>query len=387
MNNNEIEYNKKEDILEKGEELDAWYKEEYSIYPMKDIKIEKGFYSVYELKRKYDLENRKIILDSSFQREDVWKLKQKAELIESVLMGLPLPIFYFNQDKYGNLIVIDGRQRLTALFEYMDGKFSLNKLNILKEYSQTKFSNLPPIMQNKIEDYQIVAHVILPPTPDRIKFDIFDRVNRAGTQLNKQEIRNALYQGNSTEMLNKIVSENENFELATGGAFKNDNRMKDRYIILRFIGFYMYFNNKIHDESGKAYEYKNDMDDMLGKCMEILNNMSDYEIEELEKNIDKGLVNSHFYLGINGFRVFKSEVKKSPVNMNLFEMIMYIMYQIPYKDLEIKKIVFDKIEEIIGNEDFMDSIDNHRDDINKITTRYNFSKKAIKEINEYARNN
>lgn len=386
MEINENEYNKKEDILEKGEELNANYKDEDSIYPMKDIKIDKGFYSIYELKRKYDLSNKKIILDSNFQREDVWKQKQKAELIESVLMGLPLPIFYFNQDKYGNLIVIDGRQRLTALFEFMDGKFSLNKLNILKEYSQTKFSDLTPIMQNKIEDYQIQAHVILPPTPDRIKFDIFDRVNRAGTQLNKQEIRNALYQGNSTEMLNRIAYNNINFEKATGGAFKNDNRMKDRYILLRFLGFFMYFNNKIKDDSGNSYDYKNDMDDMLGKCMDLLNKMDEFEIKELENDIDKGLSNSYFYLGQNGFRVYKTETKKSPINMNLFEMIMYIMYQIPEKNAEIKEFVFDVVEKIISNDDFRDSIDNHRDDINKITTRYKFALKAIEEINKYAEN-
>ena len=105
------------------------------IYPNFDIKIDKGFYTVYELKRRYDAEPKRIKLDSDFQRESIWKYKQKAELIESILMGLPLPIFYFNQDKYGNLIVVDGRQRLTALFEYMDGNFSLNHLKILNQFT------------------------------------------------------------------------------------------------------------------------------------------------------------------------------------------------------------------------------------------------------------
>ena len=176
-------------------DLDINTKNEDSIYPMNDIKIEKGFYTVFELKRKFNSKNKRIILDSDFQRDDVWGKEKKCELIESVLMGLPLPIFYFNQDKYGRLIVVDGRQRLTALFEFMDDKITLRKLKILSELNDKKFSQLSPVLAGRIEDYQIQAHVILPPTPDRIKFDIFDRVNRGGMQLNKQEIRNALYQG------------------------------------------------------------------------------------------------------------------------------------------------------------------------------------------------
>ena len=62
---------------------------------------------MFELKRRYDAEPKRIILDSDFQREDIWRRENKAELVESVLMGLPLPIFYFNQDKYGNLIVVE----------------------------------------------------------------------------------------------------------------------------------------------------------------------------------------------------------------------------------------------------------------------------------------
>ena len=71
---------------------------EEKIYPMNGIKVDKGYYSVFELKRKYDAEERRVILDSDFQREDIWRRENKAELVESVLMGLPLPIFYFNQD-------------------------------------------------------------------------------------------------------------------------------------------------------------------------------------------------------------------------------------------------------------------------------------------------
>ena len=90
-----------EAVLDGEESLVAALTDNDGGYPMYNIKVERGFYTVYELKRKYDSKNKRIILDSDFQRESVWKPIQKAELIESILMGLPLPIFYFNQDKKG----------------------------------------------------------------------------------------------------------------------------------------------------------------------------------------------------------------------------------------------------------------------------------------------
>lgn len=79
--------------------------------------------------------------------------------------------------------------------------------------------------------------IIEPPTPERVKYDIFDRVNRGGTQLNHQEMRNALYQGHSTKLLEKF-SRSDSFKQATGNGVKAA-RMRDRYIILRFFAFYM----------------------------------------------------------------------------------------------------------------------------------------------------
>ena len=135
------------------------------VYPMNNIRIEKRFYSVFELKKQYD-DGKKVVLDSEFQRAVVWSRNQKAAVIESVLMGLPIPAFYFNEDKFGRLIVIDGRQRLTALFEFLDDGFELRRLNVMPELNGKRFSDLSSVQKAKIEDYQIIANVIQPPTPE-----------------------------------------------------------------------------------------------------------------------------------------------------------------------------------------------------------------------------
>ena len=326
---------------------------------MNNIKVDKGFYTVFELKRRFDNNDKRVILDSDFQRGDVWGLERKAELIESVLMGLPLPIFYFNQDKYGRLIVVDGRQRLTALFEYMDNKFALKNLKILPNVNGKHFSELPPILASRIEDYQVQAHVIMPPTPDRIKFDIFDRVNRGGMQLNKQEIRNALYQGEATRFLNRVVKSRE-FGLATGDAFADETRMKDKYLITRFVAFYLYREGRILDEKGQPYVYKNDLDELLGKGMDVMNNMSPEEIAKLENMVLETLDKSYYYMGKDAFRI-RREMRRSPINMNVFETVMFYLLQISGKDEEQREFVKGMIVNFMEEKEFTENIGNHRD--------------------------
>ena len=182
------------------------------------VKVDKGFFTIFELKRRYDNTPKRVILDSNFQRDDVWSHVRQAELIESILMGLPLPIFYLNQDRYGRLVVVDGRQRLTAMFKYMNNEYALQKLKIMSELNGKHFDELEPVQRAQIEDFQLQAHIILPATPENIKYDIFDRVNRGGVQLNHQEIRNAMYGGKSTELLQK-VAESECFRMHEGQVF------------------------------------------------------------------------------------------------------------------------------------------------------------------------
>lgn len=349
-----------ERIVEHEYGLDINNEDDIPVYPMNGIQVDKGFYTVFELKRRFDAKEKRIILDSDFQREDVWDKNRKSELVESVLMGLPLPVFYFNQDKYGKLIVIDGRQRLTALFEFMDDKYPLRKLKVLSEHNDKYFSQLSPVLQARIEDYQIQAHVIMPPTPDRIKFDIFDRVNRGGMQLNKQEIRNALYQGNATKFLNKIVK-SASFVQATGKAFVHEKRMKDKYLVTRFLAIYMYQQNYLKSDDGSAYEYRDDIDDLLGRTMDFMNHMDLDKLEKLFLMVEDTLEKSFFYLGEDAFRLRNDSSRKSPINMNVFETIMYIMTFISVKDKKYEELIWNGVYSFVDSNKFRENISSRRD--------------------------
>ncbi|EFO9199195.1 DUF262 domain-containing protein, partial [Campylobacter jejuni] len=211
--------------LEGEDSLDINNDENYKqIYPLEKIRIEKGRMSFFEIKRRQ--ERGDIQISPEFQREDVWNYKQKSELIESVLMGIPIPVFYFFESKDTKIQVVDGRQRITTFIDFMNDKFDLKQVKIITDIIGKKFSDLNVIQQRKIEDYQIDTYTIQPPTPEQVKFNIFDRVNRGGTRLNNQEMRNALYQGNSTELINELSKE-ECFKKATAYSIKS-NHMKDR---------------------------------------------------------------------------------------------------------------------------------------------------------------
>ena len=362
-----------ENVVENQNEIEINSQDESNLYPMSGIKVDKGFYTVFELKRRFDAKNKRIILDSDFQREDVWNNERKAELVESVLMGLPLPIFYFNQDKYGRLIVIDGRQRLTALFDFMDGKFALMKLKVLSDENKKKFDDLTPLLQSRIEDYQIQAHVIMPPTPDRLKFDIFDRVNRGGMQLNKQEIRNALYQGAATKLL-KELSETPIFVDATGGAFINEKRMKDKYLLTRFIAIYLLRKKELIDENGETYIYRDDIDELLGKAMDYLNSVDNSKLCEIKEIVLSTLEKSLFYCGKDAFRLMRNE-RKTPINMNVFETIMYCLSFAKKNDPNLKEYIYADIHNWIISDEYHDNIGNHLDSGAKLAWRLDKAEK------------
>lgn len=364
------DWNPKDQIEEDLSITNGFSKDSSQIFTPKSISIDKNTYSVFELNRKFN--KRLINLDSDFQRLDVWRPGQKSELIESILMGLPIPIFYFNEGSNGELIVVDGRQRLTAFFEFMDNRFPLTGLSILSQHNDKLFKDLDPLLQSRIEDYQIQSYVIVPPTDDSIKFHIFDRVNRAGTQLNKQEIRNALYNGQITNFLKDIVK-SAIFRQSTSDYFVKDTRMKDRYIVIRYLAFEFYFEYLKY-----GYEFS-DIDTLLGNAMSHFNQLDEETFDLYSAKVQVGLENAIFYLGKDAF-INKNNKSSRPINMNIFETQMYFLSRIPQKE-ELKKAVFVKLDSLFQDDNFIDSIGSFRDGKTKIETRFEIMEKLLREIN------
>ena len=337
------EFEDDEDLQKNNEQ------EDLTLYPA-DVKIQRDMFSVRELKTEY--KEKKLVLAPDFQRELVWTLKQKSELIESILMGIPLPMIYFFEGDEGIIQVVDGKQRLTSLFEFLDNLYPLSQsLKILPHLRGKKYSDLEPAEQTKIARHQFVTQTIIPPTPDKIKFDIFERVNRKGSMLNNQEMRNALYQGKSTHLLNKLAK-NKSFLKATGNGI-SPTRMKDRYIILRFIAFYLWREKQLFTKKGESVEYKSDIDEFVGATMDHINRLDNGSIEQLEQMFNRVMEIAYKLGGEDVFRIPGNE-RKRPINMSLLESLGYFFSKIDInKDNNLYKR---KIQELLMDKEYMTAL-------------------------------
>ena len=371
--------------LEAREHTKATDEENEEVYPDAEVNISRESFSAFQLKRKHDQKPPMLKLDPEFQRELLWKENQKNELIESILMGIPLPLIYVKEDQNGVFIIVDGKQRLTTLFDFMNDKFSLKNLRMLQNINRKKFSELTQKQQNRIEECQLSLHVIKPPTKDRVTFDLFDRVNRGGTRLNNQEMRNALYQGNATELLKKL-SASENFKEATENSI-DTKRMKDRYLILRFIAFYLWRNKKLlHVKTEEQVEYKSDMEDFLSKTMLFLNNeISKDIIEKIPKIFEDAMGNCFNLFGEECFRLPKKKDKgyKRPINMALFETISYFAAKLKDNrliDINKNNLIKEKYKALIQDDEYVFALTHAVDSNTNIKRRFEKIEDKIEEI-------
>lgn len=284
------------------------------VYPDAVIKVSRDQYSAFEIKRMVE-ETEELVLAPDFQRNKVWKTEQKHELIESLLMGIPIPVIYVFENEQGVKQMVDGRQRVSTIIDFMNNRFALSKLGLLHQFNGARFKDLPPLYRSKLERYQLLVYVIEPPTPERVKYDIFDRVNRGGTQLNNQEMRNALYCGESTRLLQEL-SQLSSFLQATGGSIQ-PKRMRDQYVILRFLAFYLLRQGHIE------FVYKSNLEELLAFVMQYLNTAGPGVLQELEEVFGLAMQRAFDCLGEDAFRFAKINTHRRPINMALFECLAY----------------------------------------------------------------
>lgn len=340
------------------------------------IRIAKEQSSVYELLRKESRGD--LVLAPDFQRNNVWDRKHQSELVESILMGIPIPLIYLFEDEEGVRQIIDGKQRITALKEFINDQFSLTNLSMLPDLKGKKFTSIPPLLQAKLEDYQLHSHVIQPPTPEYVKFNIFERVNRAGINLNKQEMRHALYQGKATTLIQELA-ESQPFKLATGNGVK-PNRMRDRYLVLRFVAFYLLTTGQLQ---GSAIQYKSDVDAFLASVMKFLNTKaSALLIDHAKQACLNGLDSVYQVLGNEAFR-FQSNSggNRRPVNMGLFEMLVFAFCHIDPTQLDHQKAkeLIDYHKQNVDDEGlFSGSIDTS----DSVKTRFDTAKKITQGLKD-----
>ena len=310
-----------------------------------------------------------IDLEPDFQRSFVWKTVRQSRLIESLLLRIPIPVFYVAADENENWRVVDGVQRMFTIYNYVTNKSPLNRLEYLEKFNGRRFNDLPRQMQRRIGESELVVNVIDPGTPEDVMFNIFHRINTGGITLNGQEIRNALHPGPVRKYL-KRLAQSEIFREATDYSVK-ENRMADRECVLRFIAF--------HIDPWEEYD-DNDLNGYLSRTMQKINVMNPEDLEELAEDFAKAMDAAYRIFGSEAFRKRYNlgDSRRRPVSKALFDAwSVELARRSPY---EIERLV-EKREDVI--EHFISLLNRDRDfetAISSSTSTPQRVKKRFKEI-------
>ncbi|MBK3799172.1 DUF262 domain-containing protein [Azospirillum brasilense] len=198
-------------------------------------------------------EEGEIILRPEYQRYFRWSDEQKTKLIESILIGLPLPSIFVAQDAKGNWEVVDGMQRLSTIFDFMnilDSEATSNEyyrpftnlsdeLFYISAFEGKSWKDFSRRIQLDFRRTKLQLTILLRETDLDAKFELFQRLNSGGTTISGQELRNAIVAGKSGEILNwfERLAEYEPFRKVCGLSERDLSTRMDVELVLRFMVF------------------------------------------------------------------------------------------------------------------------------------------------------
>ena len=266
----------------------------------------------FSLKQFNDLiEDGDIELAPDFQRNFIWDETRQSRLIESLLLGLPLPSIYLSQYGDGRLTIVDGLQRIMTIRRFLNDKLRLSNLEYIKDCNGKNYTQLKehysPLRMRRFRQTQIMCFVIDYRSPNRLKFDLFRRLNTGGKPLNNQEIRNCLSRPELRKILKEMVC-TDAFKKATGGSVK-DGRMDAQETALRFLYFYTNYDAV----NGSLSFYSGNMDDTLDGAVETFNEYAG--LTDILPVYEQAMKDSYSLFGDHCFRkVYEGQSRRSQVN-------------------------------------------------------------------------
>lgn len=349
------------------------------------------------------LEQGTIQLNPDFQRQEVWDDVRKSQLIESLMLKIPIPMFYVSSDEKGNWSVVDGLQRISTFRDFILGskfiknpnKFQNDKgngmaltgLEFWKSLNGSTMNKLPRHLYNRILETVFTFTIVNPGTHEEVKRNIFKRLNTGGMPLSSQEIRNALYTGPSTKLLNELAQTKE-FKDATCRSI-HAQRMEDCELVLRFVAFLL--------RKPTTYKRTQNIDTWLSDTMIILNALPQLDTRELNKcvqqktvslsdieEIDFAQIKESFLLamrrarklfGKHAFRKSTPGMRRRPINKSLFEIWSVLLCEMTEEQFNMlyknrNKIVPD-YNEILDDYDFTIAISRDSMRHTSVALRYN----------------
>lgn len=224
---------------------------------------------------------KQIDLDPKFQRRNVWPLKAKSRFIESIFLGIPIPQILLSErnDKKNSYLVLDGKQRLLTLRDFIDNQFKLNDLRVLKELDGKRWKDIEQDQAWKDQFWNETQRtaVIKNWRSEKVLYEIFYRLNSGSVKLSPMELRMSLHPGKFLEFIVKWTESPSPLHKLLGKSAA-DPRMMDVELAIRFLGF-----------NASDIMYRGDLRDFLDKVCVEFNAKADVDDLYLKK-IETALV-------------------------------------------------------------------------------------------------
>jgi hypothetical protein len=179
-----------------------------------------------------------IDVSPTFQRRDRWQSVAQSRLIESFLLNIPVPPVYLSEDSGGTYSVIDGKQRITAIHQFMTGGLTLSGLEVLHKLNGLSVTDFPVSIANSLDVRPYVRTVtLLRQSNERVRYEVFLRLNIAGVPLSPMEIRKVAFRGMYCDMVfaeaeNEFLKRQLKIKTTESSAYQ---KMVDAELVLRFL--------------------------------------------------------------------------------------------------------------------------------------------------------
>ena len=320
----------------------------------------------YTLSTYLDKWNNKQLIIPEFQRNFVWGQVQASKLIESFLLGLPVPpVFLYKEKGTNKLLVLDGQQRIFSVIRYFKNEFDerIFRLKGVNDKWQGKvFEKLDESDRFQLIDSVLRAIVVqqIDPEDDTSVSQIFERLNTGGVNLNTMEVRKCVYSGEFYDLLDKLNRLETWRKLISKP--KLDKRLRDVEFILRICA--------LHDELDK---YEKPMKLFLTNYMVTINKkLSANERKERLKGIEELFTKACEYLLVNvGEKPFHI---RNRLNYAVMDSTMYCVCKAVDRDIKGLK---GKFTRMLRDEDYVEFVTHNTSDEKIVKERFAIAEKYL----------
>lgn len=294
-------------------------------YDTRDFTIE-----IIVNKYKINLDNgENEIFVPDYQRDFIWDDNRQSKLIESIILGLPIPSIFVAENENGRLEIVDGSQRIRTLHAFMEGELVLSGLTKITSLNNKRFIDLEESRKRKFKNTAISMITLSDDTSPEMRNDLFERINKGSDILRNMEARKGIYVGGFTDFLYKDCAKNKKFNdmIKLAGSVKN--RQEHEELILRFFAI----SEKYPALSAFSRNVGDALDDyMKSKNKDFTDNIKESMKHDFCKMVD--FVNKHFKYGF-------SKNEKAETSRIFFEAISVgtIMALKEYPNMDLNKKV------------------------------------------------